>query len=847
MPIAVTTEQLAIAESVGQWAKRAGTIAAVRAREATGRAGQVSAAGRGGAWTDERGTSEEGRRRPEAPRPPGGSGGSSPRASTGGSGGSSPRAGAAGGSGGSSPRADTAWASLADLGVFAIALPEAAGGGGGTTADVAVVAEQLAAVLAPGPVLTTLLAGLVLAGQPEAGGQDGPARELLAGLAAGTRTAGAVLTAAAGVPGAPAGVPGANGLTGPGGLTGSGGAGRRSGPGGSGPGGLTAVPGPGGGVRVSGTAGLVLGAGEVSDLLLGAVAESGPIWFWLPVETSGVTVAPRLPVDFSRALADVSLRDVDVAPAQVLGADPRLVPDLAATLAAAEAAGIATWCGQTATDYARTRQQFGRPIGSFQAIKHLCAQMLCRAELATAAAWDATCAASQPAGELALPAAAAAALALDAAVDNAKDCIQVLGGIGFTWEHDAHLYLRRALALRSLLGGSGVWRARTASLAMAGARRHHFGRDHEAGDAEASAAGQVRAAARRVASAVSATPREHWRDSLAEAGYAAPSWPPPYGVSAGPAAQLIIDEELAKAGLERPDLGIGDWAIPAILQHGTHAQLERFAGPTLAGSITWCQLFSEPEAGSDLASLRMKAIRDGAGWRLTGQKVWTSLANEADWAICLARTNPDVPKHKGITYFLVSMRDPGVQVRPLREITGRAMFNEVFLDDVFVPDDCVVGAPGEGWRVARTTLASERVAMVRGAGLGEDAEELLAAVAADGALPDPLLTDQVGARLAESLALSVMDDRLASAAARGGDTSQTAAVRKLIGVAHRQAVAETGLALAGQQGAAADGRAAGAVDSFLLTRCLSIAGGTTQILLSLVAERVLRLPRDEAR
>jgi len=192
------------------------------------------------------------------------------------------------------------------------------------------------------------------------------------------------------------------------------------------------------------------------------------------------------------------------------------------------------------------------------------------------------------------------------------------------------------------------------------------------------------------------------------------------------------------------------------------------------------------------------------------------------------------------------MRGRGIEVRPLREITGRAMFNEVFLDDVFVPDECVVGEPGQGWRVARTTLASERVAMVRGAGLGEDAEELLAA-AADGGVADPITADQIGARLAESLALSVLDDRLARAVARGEEPGQAAAVRKLLGVAHRQAVAETALALAGVQGAAADGRAAEAVDSFLLTRCLSIAGGTSQILLSLVAERLLGLPREETR
>jgi alkylation response protein AidB-like acyl-CoA dehydrogenase len=759
---------MAIAESVGRWAKRADPVTAVRRLETSG--GRMDGA-----------------------------------------------ACAAQGPG---------WAALAELGIFAIGIPEEIGGAGGTTADVAVVAEQLAAVLAPGPVLPTLLTGLVLARSARAADDD--LRTVLAALAAGRATAGVGLAA--------------DGVTG------------------------TATT--DGILRVSGTASLVLGAGDATHLLLGAATGSGTTWFVLDAGQPGVRLTPRSPVDFSRALADAGLDDVAVRPGMVLdGTASRQVRDLAAMLAAAEAAGVATWCSQTATEYARTRQQFGRPIGSFQAVKHLCAHMLCRAELATAAAWDAACAADQEPDELSLASAAAASVALDAAVDNANDCIQVLGGIGFTWEHDAHLYLRRALSLRSLLGG-GAWRSRTAELAVAGARRHRLATmpgDNESagadrargagqafGDDQIQGAGQIRAAARVVASAVSATPPDHWRDGLAELGYAAPAWPPPYGLAAGPAAQMIIDEELAKAGIERPDLGIGGWAIPAILGHGTAGQLDRFAGPTLRGEITWCQLFSEPEAGSDLASLRTRAIRvngegeaDG-GWRLTGQKVWTSLAREADWAICLARTDPAAPKHNGITYVLVPMRSAGIEVRPLREITGRAMFNEVFLDDVFVPDDCVVGQPGEGWRVARTTLASERVAMVRGAGLGEDAEELLAAAAEAGEPADPVVMDQIGARLAESLALSVMDDRLASAMARGAEAGQTAAVRKLLGVAHRQSVAETALALSGTRAAAADGRAAEAVDSFLLTRCLSIAGGTTQILLSLVAERVLGLPRQEA-
>jgi len=770
VPIAVTTEQLAMADSVSQWAKRAGTIAAVRELEATG---------------------------------------------------------------GHTAKTDWAaahWTALAELGVFSISLPSGDGGGGGSPYDVAVVAEQLAAELAPGPVLPTLLAGLVLASQP--------ARvDLLTEIASGAASVAVALAAS----------------------------------------GITGTRTPDGGLRVAGTASLVLGAGDTSHLLLAAQTDEGETWFLVDGGEPGqnhprLHVAPRAPVDFSRALADVTVTDLEIPPGEVLaGVRPDLVTDLAVTLAVAEASGIAARCVRTAANYARSRHQFGQPIGSFQAIKHLCAAMLCRSEQASAIAADAATAAGQGSDELPLAAAAAAALALDAAVENAKDAIQVLGGIGFTWEHDAHLYLRRALALRHLLGGSARWRARAAGLALEGRRRHPpvSGKTFEQKDS--SALDDLRKSARLVATALSAVAPDRRRRGLAEVGYMAPGWPQPYGLGASQAAQLVIDEELSAAGITRPDLGIGGWAIPAIANHGTTEQLERFAEATLRGDITWCQLFSEPEAGSDLASLRTRAVKAegegkaGDGWRLTGQKVWTSLAAQADWAICLARTDQAAPKHKGITYFLVPMKSPGIEIRPLREMTGRQMFNEVFLDDVFVPDDCVVGQPGDGWRIARTTLATERVAMSRGGGLSKEIEELLAAATAAGEMADdPTVIDQIGARLAECLALSVLDDKLAGGSggssprastaggygqsgARGGEAGVGSAVRKLLGVAHRQAVAETALTLCGAGGAAADGVAEAAVHDFLLTRCLSIAGGTSQILLTLVAERGLLLPRQEAR
>ncbi len=457
--------------------------------------------------------------------------------------------------------------------------------------------------------------------------------------------------------------------------------------------------------------------------------------------------------------------------------------DLAVTLAVAEAAGVAGWCLHTATDYARTREQFGLPIGSFQAIKHLCADMLCRLEQAVALAWDAARAAADGPAQHAIATAAAGAVAFDAAVDNAKDCVQVLGGIGFTWEHDAHLYLRRALALRQLFGGGAHWRRRTAELARAGTRRH----------LTAPAGTGDRTHIRATVAAIAATPPAHQREALAETGYLAPHWPAPYGLDAGPADQLAIDEELARAGVTRPDLVIGGWAAPTILRHGTPEQCARFVGPTLRGEITWCQLFSEPGAGSDLAALRTRADRVADGWRLTGQKVWTSLAKSADWAICLARTDRKAPKHKGISYFLVNMRSPGIDIRPLREITGDAVFNEVFLDDVFVPDDCLVGPEHGGWPLARTTLANERVAM--GSGLGDGLERLLAAE------HDPTDDERLGALVGQAMAITLLDLRTTLRALAGREPGPESSVRKLVGVDHRQAVAEAALDLLGPNSA----------------------------------------------
>ena len=546
-----------------------------------------------------------------------------------------------------------------------------------------------------------------------------------------------------------------------------------------------------------------------------ALGESGPMLVkagddWALAE---IVIDSADPVDLGRPLGFPQVGTIT--DDQRLG--PLPVEYILATLAAAEASGVADWCLRTAVDYAKIRTQFGQPIGSFQAVKHMCVEMLCRSERAAAVAWDAARAYDQEPTEFPLAAATAAAIALDAAVANAKDCIQVLGGIGFTWEHDAHRYLRRALSTRQLLGGTARWRLRVAELAKAGRRRTlKLDIDADRDDVK-----------RQVQAIVEA---DDQRKLLADSGFLAPHWPRPHGLDATPSQQLVIDEELDAAGVKRPDLVIGWWAVPTILAHGTDRQRDQFAGPTLRGEITWCQLFSEPGAGSDLASLRTKAERVEGGWRITGQKVWTSLAQEADWAICLARTNPDAPKHRGITYFLVDMRTPGIDIRPLREITGDAVFNEVFLDGVFVPDDDVVGPVDGGWKLARTTLANERVAMSSGSALGEEVERVLAAAES---------SERVGGLVADGLAMSLLDLRATLRRLADLDPGAASSVRKLLGVRHRQNVAETALDLDGPLGAITGEHS----HEFLLTRCLSIAGGTEQVLLTLAGERLLGLPR----
>ena len=570
----------------------------------------------------------------------------------------------------------------------------------------------------------------------------------------------------------------------------------------------------------------VLGAG-LADLLLVPVDDG-----WDVVDAGDVTITPRRNLDDTRRVADVDRGDAE-ASAHLHDPDGRTVRDLAVVLLAAECAGGAAWCVDTAAEYARVREQFGRPIGQFQGVKHRCADMLLAREQARAVAWDAARPADS-ADERSLTAAVAGALAPDAFYKCAKDCVQVLGGIGFTWEHDAHVYLKRATAIRALTGGSPrTARARIVELARNGVRRSL------AVDLPPEAE-PIAADVRRFLDDLTSRDKGEWRALIADGGYISPHWPKPWGRDASPLEQLVIDHEFREAHVRRPHLAVGAWALPTLIAHGTDEQQQRWMGPTLRGEMNWCQLFSEPGAGSDLASLSTKASRAEGGWLLTGQKVWTSMARDADWGICLARTDPTLPKHGGITCFFVDMRSEGLDIRPLRELTGEAMFNEVFLSDVYVPDDCVIGDVNDGWRAARTTLENERVSMGSGSSFGLGIEMLLGLVDPD----DAVTVDTVGALLAEAQSLSVMGSRMTARALSGAQPGPESSVRKLLGVEHDQRVSEVGVALFGPESAALDRDAASWLSGFLANRCLTIAGGTSEVQRNVISERLLGLPKD---
>jgi len=685
-------------------------------------------------------------------------------------------------------RLPAVWEAVRAQGFLGIHLPESAGGDGGGITELAILLEETARGLLPGPLLPTVAASLAIS-------RHGPAA--LAATVLPAFTAGAAAGCATTTDG------------------------------------LRAVRADGG-WQVSGTSAPVLGALSGRFLLLGARGPDGDVWFVTPAERSGTLKTEKADgADLTRDIGTVTLAGHAVPGDHVLDVTTDELRSLLAVLFAAEAAGVARWCQQAGLEYVKIREQFGRPIGSFQAIKHKCARMFGQLELLAAAAWDAATAVGQDRDQAAYAAAAAAVTCLPAAADIGLDTVTLFGGIGYTWEHDVHLYWRRAISLAALLGPAAAWQERLGELAATTTRSRVVELDEEPEGLRARVAAQIAAAA--------AAPGDVRRRLLADAGLVAPHYPRPYGLAADAVAQVIIGQEFERAGLTPPTTVVGEWALPTILAHGTDAQRERFVLPTLRGEIEWCQLFSEPGAGSDLASLTTKAVKHNDGWLLSGQKVWTSNAHDAHWAICLARSDPAAPKHKGISYFLVDMHAPGVRVRPLREANGGHLFNEVFLDDVFVPDDLLVGAPGNGWRLARTTLGNERVSI--GSGMSGPAEPP-ARVAARLGASGPAVTRDVGRLTGWLNATEAMTRRGLLQRLGGVQPGAEASVLKLMSSLVSADIRRTALAWSGPEAAVTSGAGGGPAQAYLSVPPTLIGGGTSEIQLNVIAEHVLGLPRS---
>ena len=340
---------------------------------------------------------------------------------------------------------------------------------------------------------------------------------------------------------------------------------------------------------------------------------------------------------------------------------------------------------------------------------------------------------------------------------------------------------------------------------------------------------------------------------LAEAGYVAPHWPEPWGLGADPELQLIVEDELAKSGVVRPENSIAiGWAGPTILAGGTEAQQNRWLPGILDGSAEWCQLFSEPDAGSDLASLGTKAELDGDEYVVNGQKIWSTWANRSQWGILLARTDPSAPKHKGISYFVLDMSTPGIEIRKIVEMTGGNHFNETFLTDVRIPVENRIGQENEGWRLAKVTLGNERVSLSEGGvlwGMGPTPDECLAEIQARGATNNPITRQQAAELVSQTKIIDLLGDKIVEAMMRGDDPGPEASIRKALADVHGQDLMSMVKDLAGPAGMIGlQDEHSEELDpwhwGYLFSRALTIGGGTSEVQRNIIGERLLGLPRE---
>lgn len=740
-----------------------------------------------------------------------------------------------------------------ELGLQSIAIPEQFGGSGFGCVEQAVVFAEVGRALTPVPLLETVFAiHLLLAADAGAGETD-----LVADLASGQRVATVAPPSPDGLYAVAATTARADGTSG--GVT-----------------------------TASGEFAFVPWAGEADILLV--CARSGDSIGLYAVERGqpGVMVMAQETLDLTRPLFRVRL---NAAPAQMVGPADGAPAAFAAALpmlltaVSAECVGVARRTLDMAVEYAKVREQYGRLIGSFQVVKHRCSDMLLAVEGATSTALGAATAVDTGRHDPVLLAHLAAAQCAEAAVYSSTENIELHGGIGYTWEHPAHLYYKRALSSAALFGAPRAHRARVADEAHA-ARSSDERKPADADELIASAAvtddervfatraleflhGNARPRAaissvwgsgdeglalfhessgqqeRQEASAAQQWQRKRW-----DAGFGWITGPTCFGGRGLPASyeRLYL---MLEGMFDIPDMNpvrIGLSTVGhAITDFGTDEQVARFGAGIRQGAVIACQLFSEPDAGSDLAGVRSRGVRHADGWHLDGQKVWTSNGTFADLGLALVRTDPDAPKHRGLTMFLVPMNTPGVEVRPLRQLTGGASFCEVFLTDVVVPDDLRLGEVGEGWKVATKTLAAERRSTGdRNHEMTARAVELLwQLIERQGKADDPLVRDWWARVLTRVLTARFQQVRM-EATPDEELIGTERAIDKLFLVLSLRAIGELAADLLGSSFVADTG----AWGTYGWNRWLMgalgyrIAGGTDEVLRVMLAERMLGLPRE---
>jgi len=674
------------------------------------------------------------------------------------------------------------WKDLIALGWTGIHLPEEYGGAGAGLEELVLMVEECGYAVAPGPYMPTVWASAVINQVAD----EATKSDLLPGLADGS-------------------VIGAVGI-----------------------GGVLTLSADG---SLEGKAGLVLSA-ELANLFL---LKAGDDVVVLDANQDGLEIKTAANVDPTRRVAQLICSGVKVKKNRIFKGAYAEALRLGRVLASAEASGGAHACTEMAVEYAKVREQFGRPIATYQAIKHHCANMIVAAECATAAVWDAARADAED-SQAEFASVVAASQAMPAFVMTTQLNTQVHGGIGFTWEHNAHMYMRRAKALHALFSDSKAKEA-LVDLSIAGVQRNY--KIELPAEAES-----IRTKVREAVKKLKDVPSNDLRKALSQSGYLVPHWPKPWGLEAGPLEQLVIDEEFRAAKITVPNLGISGWNTLTIAQHGTQKQLDRWIRQSLEGELEFCQLFSEPNAGSDAAAIQSKGTKVEGGWLVNGQKVWTSGALQCNRGFMTVRTDSKAAKHDGITMMVIDMKHKGVDIRPLKQATGQSHFNEIFFDDVFVPDDDVVGPVNGGWKVARATLGNERVSI----GGGMDFAKMFGV----SALPlfqkyapnDLGIKREVGYLIAQGVVTRLLNLRAVARAVEGTEPGAEGNITKMLGAENSLHIAELATRIAGESAATMEGDAGMPNFLYLMARGFTIAGGTSEIVRNQIAERILGMPRD---